>query len=246
MTREHREWTDRFSEYLDGTLDAHEAGRVEAHLGECGACREVMAGLREVVARAAELGEAEPPRDLWPGIASAIRGPARDGERPTHASVIALPTAHADGVARRSSRVDGLLARRSWLAAAAAGLVALSVGSTWWVATSTLGPPGGVASPAASSADPVVAVQSGAPPADLAGELAALEEVLAAARGALDPNTVRVLERNLGVIEQAIADSREALALDPGNAFLAQHLERMYRRKLVYLQDAVRVVQWSG
>jgi hypothetical protein len=55
-----------------------------------------------------------------------------------------------------------------------------------------------------------------------------------------------VLERNLGVIEQAIVDSREALALDPGNAFLSEHLERMYRRKLVYLQDAVRVSQWSG
>jgi hypothetical protein len=92
----------------------------------------------------------------------------------------------------------------------------------------------------------VLVADGGAPPADLASELATLEDVLEAARGTLDPNTVLVLERNLGVIEQAIVDSREALALDPGNAFLSEHLERMYRRKLVYLQDAVRVAQWSG
>jgi hypothetical protein len=78
------------------------------------------------------------------------------------------------------------------------------------------------------------------PPAELAQELAALERLMDSARGALDPNTIRVIERCLAVIEQAIADSREALALDPGNAFLAGHLERMYRRKLVYLRDAVR------
>jgi hypothetical protein len=84
------------------------------------------------------------------------------------------------------------------------------------------------------------------PPAAMAGELAVLEDVLASARTVLDPNTVRVLERNLGVIEQAIADSREALVQDPGNTFLAQHLERMYRRKLVYLQDAVRLVEFGG
>jgi hypothetical protein len=77
----------------------------------------------------------------------------------------------------------------------------------------------------------------------MAEELAALEEILRSAEGVLDPNTVRVIERSLGVIEQAIADSREALAQDPGNAFLAEHLERMYRRKLLYLQDAVSLAE---
>ncbi|KPJ79232.1 MAG: hypothetical protein AMS19_11625, partial [Gemmatimonas sp. SG8_23] len=65
------------------------------------------------------------------------------------------------------------------------------------------------------------------------------------AREVLDPNTVRILERNLSVIEQAIEDSRQALAQDPENEFLAAHLERVYERKLSYLREAARVAEWS-
>ena len=55
----------------------------------------------------------------------------------------------------------------------------------------------------------------------------------------------RVLERNLAVIEQAIEDSRLALEQDPGNEFLAAHLERVYERKVEYLREAARVAEWS-
>lgn len=80
----------------------------------------------------------------------------------------------------------------------------------------------------------------------MADELAALEQTLDEARAVLDPNTVRVLERNLGVIEQAIEDSMLALQQDPGNDFLAAHLDRVYERKLTYLRDAARVAEWSS
>jgi hypothetical protein len=83
-------------------------------------------------------------------------------------------------------------------------------------------------------------------PQDLAAQLGALEGVVAAARATLDPATVEVLERNLRTIESAIDDSAEALAADPGNEFLMEHLQRMYRRKLTYFQDAVRVAEWAG
>ncbi|MGD2047803.1 MAG: hypothetical protein PVH96_16450 [Gemmatimonadota bacterium] len=83
-------------------------------------------------------------------------------------------------------------------------------------------------------------------PPDLAAELGVLEDVLASARADLDSTTVAVLERNMRTIQTAIDDSRHALAADPGNAFLAEHLERMYRRKLVYLQEAVRVAEWAS
>ena len=244
MSREHREWTDRFSAYLADELGAAERADLEAHLAECGTCRDVLAGLRDLVARAAALDDLEPPRDLWPGIAAAIGGPAPGLTRPGDPSVIRLPTADAD---RWRSTVGPTPAvRRARLGAAAAALVVVSVGSTWWVATSRIGPSEGTAASAAAVGETLRAIDTGAPPPDLAGDLAALEEVLQVARGSLDATTVRVLERNLAVIEQAIADSREALLLDPGNTFLVEHLERMYRRKLVYLQDVVRVVQWSG
>lgn len=245
MSRDHQECTEKLSDYLDGDLDEVEAAAVEAHLAGCGACREVLTGLRDLVAASAGLGDLEPAGDLWPGIASAIGGPGGRSGPTAGASVIELPSARSgshyrgpDVASRRHTRIGRV--------AAAAALVAVSVGSTWWVAAAR---PGGAGAPAAASVpagNVLRAAEAGTPSADLASELATLEEVLDAAQGALDPNTVRVLERNLDVIERAIADSREALALDPGNAFLTEHLERMYRRKLVYLQDAVRVAQWSS
>jgi hypothetical protein len=248
MSRYHIEWTDRFSEYLAGELAEGEQAEIEAHLAECGSCRDVLAGLRDVVARAAELADLEPPRDLWPGIAAAIGRPVRAPAVHGDARVIELPSARGVAVASpdQASRWRRGLGGAG-LAAAAAGLVALTAGTTWWVASARTLPAGAAQSTEAPTpGEALLVADTGALPDDLASELATLEDVLEAARGALDPNTVRVIERNLGVIERAIADSREALALDPGNAFLSEHLERMYRRKLVYLQDAVRVAQWSG
>jgi len=92
----------------------------------------------------------------------------------------------------------------------------------------------------------MAATVDAAPVADLADEVAVLERTLAEARAVLDPNTIRILERNLAVIESAIDDSRRALAIDPENAFLANHLERVYERKLEYLREAVRVTEWTG
>ncbi len=255
----HPEWAERLSDFLDGGLEPAEHSRVEAHLEGCGDCRRVLEDLREVKSRAAALGPVEPSRDLWAGIAATIQanpGPAAD----EGARVIALPTAEAPGREASSPRrvADALPrdgARRSGprrvslsagqLAAASVALVAASALVTW-----TARPVPDAASRDAAAADvqesviaPVARVAS--PPPALAAELAALERAVAEARGSIDPNTARVLERNLGIIEQAIADSRRALAQDPDNDFLAEHLQRVYERKLEFLRDAARVAEWT-
>jgi anti-sigma factor RsiW len=236
IRRKHQEWTARLSDYLSGELPEVERLAVEAHLSTCADCAAALRDLARIVDEADELGEIEPPRDLWPDIFAAIRTQPQDDPQ-----VIPLPGARP----RASTDVPGRIeVSRQALIAASVVLVAISASATWWAGRTTApiaeSVPGVVPNGAISPAGVA------APPEAMAGELAVLEDVLATARGVLDPNTVRVLERNLGVIEQAIADSREALAQDPGNAFLVQHLERMYRRKLVYLQDAVRLVEFGG
>ncbi|MGE0160518.1 MAG: zf-HC2 domain-containing protein [Gemmatimonadales bacterium] len=242
MKREnHQDWVARLSDYLSDELSEADKLAVEAHLADCEDCNEALRGLARVVEEAGALGEIEPPHDLWPGIAAAV-STTRPDDEPGEARVIAFP-----GARRLSAIPKRVEVSRGSLAAASVVLVALSAATTWWASRpDTTGP-----APDAAVGQAVQMTSSGAageiaPPAAMAGELALLEDVLASARAVLDPNTVRVLERNLGVIEQAITDSREALAQDPGNTFLAQHLERMYRRKLVYLQDAVRLVEFGG
>jgi anti-sigma factor RsiW len=227
--REHSEWTAKLSDYMADQLDAEERAAMDAHLAGCEACSDAHQDLVRIVTKAGALEDVQPPKDLWQGIAAGIRS----------ADVLPFPN-RQDAAAR--PRTLELSPRR--LAAAAVVLVALSGSLSWW-AGSSRGGSVPAAAPAELGSGAVAGVSAGTPgvPTGLAEELAALEEILEAARGVLDPNTVRVIESSLGVIEQAIVDSREALAQDPGNAFLTEHLERMYRRKLVYLQDALRFAE---
>lgn len=232
----HAEWVDRLSEYLDGSLDREGHDAVEAHLAECGACRRVLEELRDVVARASSLGDIAPPRDLWEGIAGTIQAPAQ--RRVDDTKVIAFPAGQPTA---RTAR-PRLSFSVPQLVAASVALVALSSMATW----AGLGS-GPTAEPIETSASPLSFVSTPADvPPELATELLELQRVLDGAWERLDPNTVRVLERNLGVIEQAIDDSMRALEQDPGNDFLSEHLERVYERKLTYLRDAAQMVEWTG
>lgn len=64
---------DLLSPYLDGELDAAEQARLDAHLPTCADCREMLAGLRAVLADLKELPEPAPtPQDSW-ALRAAIR-----------------------------------------------------------------------------------------------------------------------------------------------------------------------------
>jgi len=64
---------------------------------------------------------------------------------------------------------------------------------------------------------------------------------LAAERGRLRPETVALVERNLAVIDAAIAESRAALARDPANAELQRLWAAAARQKVELLRWATRV-----
>ncbi len=200
-----------------------------------------------MVEGAGNLPELSPAADLWPGISAAMAeaDPGAEREEP---HVIELPTATSWSPGPKG-RVS-LSAPQS--AAAAIALVALGVlGTLGLSARPAAGPSAGPAAGAMAVPGPLpaaVTIASGVRdlPEALASELAELEAALVAARSELDPSTIRIVERNLDVIEQAIDESRRALQLDPGNEFLARHLERGYERKLTFLRDAVRLVEWAG
>jgi len=70
-----------------------------------------------------------------------------------------------------------------------------------------------------------------------------LERLLAERRSELAPATVAVLERNLALIDAAIAESRAALAADPSNADLRALLWGAHRQKLELLERATRLTR---
>jgi hypothetical protein len=72
-----------------------------------------------------------------------------------------------------------------------------------------------------------------------------LDRTLAAERTRLEPATVALLQRNLGVIDAAIRESRDALARDPGNAELRGLVASAARAKVELLRWATRVATSS-
>ncbi len=224
-------WTERLSGYLDGDLPATERAGVEAHLDECGACRATLEELRTVVAAAGALEDRPPDRDLWPGIAQRI------ATEWTGAAVV-------ERAGRRRRRARRFTFSLPQLAAAGVALMLLSGGAVWFALS-------GDRRDAAGSA-----VEAGAPAvgdaalrlvADRSAEVydravADLERILDEGRDRLDPATIRVLEENLRIIDAAIEDGRRAVAQDPGNVYLNNHLAESMKRKLQLLRRASGIV----
>lgn len=216
--------TDQLSDYLDGELSPSEAAAVEAHLRECAACNAVLNDLKRIVAQAQHLEPRPPQSDLWAGIEKRIERVA-----PPRRISFTLPQ----------------------LAAAAALLMAISAGTAIKLAA-----------PASPATGPIEQVAKAEPPADAPdpnatisvtpvsfsdaqydAAVADLEKALKAGRGRLDKATIDIVEHNLQIIDQAIAQARDALASDPANSYLSSHLVEARRRKLDLLRRAAALAE---
>jgi anti-sigma factor RsiW len=209
------QWTDRLSEYLDGELAPPERTTLEAHLGSCDACRTTLDELRRVVTNARALDDRPPTVDLWPAVAARIGLSAQVRARPV--------------VRRFSFTVPQL-------AAASVVLALLSGGAAWLI-----GRRGAVPTPPVLVTERAPSLlNASAYPGDarFAAQVADLERAVARGRGQLDTATVRVIERNLRIIDRAIRSAQSALAADPANSYLNLHLAQEMRRKLELLRQA--------
>jgi len=235
MQVNHERWTDRLSDYLDGELPPTERAEVRRHLGGCPACAAVLEELRVVVARAADLGELPPSRDLWPDVAARLGAPTRTSLTRPGLSAPQPATGRAAPVHPRPARAWFPASAR--LAAAALVVSTLS-GAALWMA---LVQPG--RAPTAAGMDPPD------PSGQVAGSWAAagfdrfdatiddLQQALTGSRDRLEPSTVQVVDVNLAILDAAIDEARRALVEDPDSPYLNQHLAETMRRKLQLLRD---------
>lgn len=217
---------DELSAYLDGELPVGDRARVEAHLAECAACSALLEQLRRIVQRARTLDDRAPARDLWSGIAARLAAKAAEAG-----------AAHLVPIADRLRRRVSFTVPQ--LAAAAVALTALTAGTVAVMLQS--GSPPAPATAVGGSGPTATAVvlpsQEGVASYDAA--ILELERVLATRRATLDSVTVRVIEQSLALIDRAIAQARAALASDPNNLYLNDHLQRALDRKLDVLRRAV-------
>jgi hypothetical protein len=234
-------WTDRLSEYLDGTLTPDEVVVCEGWLASSAEGRALLQELRRVVAKAKTLPDVAVPEAVWSGISAGIRSSeVKD--------VTILPL--------EPSRRLAASAPRRWqfsplqLAAAAAVLVAVGVGFGMILrergnSTEVAGGPFG--RPTVTTGTTVRPVNLPAAGADAGYDKAVqdLQLLLQRNRNTLDTATVRVLESSLARIDLALTEAREAVEKDPRNAYLNDHLSRIKRKKLDVLRQGASLVQAS-
>jgi len=204
------QWKNRLSEYLDGELDNTERAALEAHLTTCGDCYATLAELRQVVTRAKSLADTEPETDLWPDIKARLTPGRWPGEAPRRRFSFSIPQ----------------------LLAASIALVLLSGGSVWFAVQQ--GPTKTAAEPPVMTQSSTARVANWTGSTDIA--IGELEAALIQNEKRLDSTTVRIVRKNLAIINRAIAEARIALRNDPGNAYLNLHLADTMRRKVELLR----------
>lgn len=212
------------ADWLDRQLDDATALAVHTHLSGCARCGAMLAALDTQDVAAARLPVLSPSRDLWPAIADRIQP-----------VTVSLAERRSSAVVRR---------RFGWLAqtAAASALVVVTAGVTWQAALSVAGAGSHVAANAALT----TLGRVGAETRNVSErttveftydrELAQLRNIVRDRRNDIDPATAAILDRNLKVIDRAIAASKAALDNDPASAILADQLSTVLDRKLQLLR----------
>jgi hypothetical protein len=207
-------------DYLDGVLSTEEVEQIAAHLLACAQCAAEVEALGVLKAELLQLPDSvQPARDLRPGI----------WQRIDQAAVIEMPQA-----AGRT-----LWSARYRLAAAAVLLVVVSSFFTLVVVSRGKGFSNADRMPDHESArlvsdDPALLERQ------YSDELRELELVLRKSRNALAPETVRIMEENLMVIDRAIREARAAMVADPNSELLVDLLRSAYERKLELLRQAAK------
>ena len=186
--------------------------------------------LEAIARRAGQLPPLTPSRDLWSGIEARIQAP-----------VIALPHAPQPVPATAPARLP---LRR--LAIAASLLVAATAGVTYTIVarhqTAALADSNDSATVEAPlPAATVVPVSAASAEQTFDREIGAMRDIIDQRRRDLDPATIAVLEKNLKVIDAAIAESKAALAKDPASTFLLDRLTHAYDTKLQLLSGVAAI-----
>lgn len=225
MNCEH--YREAILELVDGTLGPVRRAELQTHLDRCDDCRALLADLQKIRAAAGSLDPVAPPDHVWMQIAGRLR---QDGR----VAATAEPRT------------------RNLAVLALAATLLLAVGGSLYV----LFPREGASVPQQQNAGTVStpgnasgtdAVQSVGDEFRLAEQhlqagIAKLQEAAKADPDAIDPQTAATLQKNLAIIDTAIAESRAALNEEPQSAPARDSLFEALRQKVTLLQNTIALM----
>jgi anti-sigma factor RsiW len=219
--------SDAIADLVDQTLDPARQRALEQHAEGCAACRALIADLKSIQAAAFTLDRSDVPRHVWDRLRARLadeRASSR-GRR-----VIPWPQSGAP--------------RAVWLAAAAALLIATTIGLLPLVRPADVHVDEAAAGADSAPEDLVASVQAELEAAEAHYDKAiqGLEQIARSESGALDPQVAAILQKNLHVIDQAIGESRAALRAQPASTDARESLFEAMRSKVALLQQTVELI----
>jgi hypothetical protein len=239
----HSAYRESIHELIDGTIGAMRRAELERHLADCAECRALLSDMEAIREAAGTLDPLEPPDGVWLQIAGRLRQEGRVALPP------ALPAVRPPA---RVRHVALLAIAASLLLAVGAGLVLLLQDRSNRAGGQ---PPAAAATPQQpGNATTDIGIESVEAEFRLAEQhyqnaiakleqAARLDQTAAGQdRNALDPQTAAMLQKNLQVIDQAIAESRSALRSEPSSAPARDSLFDALRRKVALLQDTIALM----
>ena len=227
-------YRESIHELLDGTIGPIRRAELQRHLDECEECRALLADLQVIHAAAGSLDELAPPDGVWLQVAGRLRQEGRAAGPLPIESTSASPRRHA-----------------ALLAIAAALVLTIGASLVFLMRTDTASGPeqtGVTAAGNAANPDPVQTIADEIRLAEqhYQNAIAGLEQVAqldqASGQTTIDAQTAATLQKSLGVIDQAIAESRAALRSEPQSAPARDSLFDALKRKVVLLQDTVALM----
>lgn len=257
-------FNDHLLAYMEREDDDATRAAMERHAAGCGECGSLLAELRELRADAARLPQLQPSRDLWSGIAARIEAPVvpigvhavevKRSDRVRVWTMRALIAASLMGAAGIGYAARGTPAAAPRVVAQAPTEQVDPVADAPVTPESAPSAPVTVAAAnrePGASASAVTPVAATRPPemqlaarvvatlaADYDREIGRLQLLLNQRRNQLDPTTVAIIEKNLLVIDTAIAECKRAIARDPASEFLIESLNQSLRTKVELMRTA--------
>jgi hypothetical protein len=259
-------FAERLVDLLERDVEESARAALEAHALACGDCGALLSDLRKLRIDASNLPTLAPSRDLWEGISQRTDAPViplhagvtEHGAAPiprwrrwasmsAAAALLMAATAastyyltirirganSASTVATRSPVVSdtGRVMPESTVVATVA--VVDSTNRTAPASKQT----GRAANPPVAASVRLVSTKPSAEQV-YTTEITRLHAIVERRRGQLDPVTIGVIERNLKVIDDAIAQCKLALTKDPASRFLMESLNNALENKVQLLRTA--------
>jgi len=224
----------QIQELIDGTIGAIRRADLEAHLETCEDCRALLSDLERIRDAAGQLGELGPPDGAWLQIAGRLRQEGR----------VRLP--EPAPLRRIRSGHMAVFALAAALVLAVGGSLLLLVPGARRQTAPAPAPataPAQVQAPAADQAA-VEAAQSEVDQAQTQMETAIshMEQIARANSQALPAATAATLDKNLGIIDQAIAETRAAVKSEPASVTARGALFEALKQKVSLLQDTIALI----